>query len=110
MLQLYGMLAFYNHQPHYGHLATVTSSEHNTFIANVIGAVRNDNPEAWIGLNDRCQEGTFTWIDGSSQSYRHWLSGEPNHSGDEDCVERNFRGKGVWNDLSCETKLDFVCS
>ncbi|XP_078264228.1 snaclec 1-like [Rhinoraja longicauda] len=47
--------AFCKQQAHYGHLATVTSSEHDTFITNVIAAVIKGNPFAWIGLNDRCE-------------------------------------------------------
>ncbi|XP_078275517.1 C-type lectin-like [Rhinoraja longicauda] len=85
--------AFCNRQHESGHLATVHSSDHNKYIINLIVAATERNERTWIGLNDRENEGTFTWIDGSSQSYRNWLSGEPNHSGNEDCVEINFRGK-----------------
>ncbi|XP_078264214.1 alpha-N-acetylgalactosamine-specific lectin-like [Rhinoraja longicauda] len=75
--------AFCKQQTHYGHLATVTSSEHNTFITNM----SKGKPYTWIGLNDRSQEGTFTWIDGSPSSYRHWTHNQPdNHQGNEDCA------------------------
>ncbi|XP_055509213.1 lectin-like [Leucoraja erinacea] len=101
---------FCNHQPHSGHLATITSSDHNIFINNVIYAVNNKKPSTWIGLNDRCEERNFTWTDGSASSYRHWLLGEPNDINSEDCVVINFREVGVWNDISCVLKHDFVCS
>ncbi|XP_078264240.1 C-type lectin LmsL-like [Rhinoraja longicauda] len=101
--------AFCKQQAHYGHLATVTSSEHNTFIINVIAAVIKGNPFAWIGLNDRCEEGTFTWIDGSPSSYRHWGGNQPdNHEGNEDCAHTDY--DGLWNDLPCGVTIGFVCS
>ncbi|XP_078264205.1 uncharacterized protein LOC144598185 [Rhinoraja longicauda] len=74
--------AFCKQQAHYGHLATVTSSEHNTFITNM----SKGKPYTWIGLNDRSQEGTFTWIDGSPSSYRQWIGNQPDdQQGNEDC-------------------------
>ncbi|XP_051889652.1 snaclec bothroinsularin subunit beta-like [Pristis pectinata] len=85
---------FCNHHPHYGELASVTSKEHNTFISNVIGAVNEDKPFAWIGLNDRCKEGTYTWIDGSSWKYRNRAQDQPdNWKSNEDCVHVNYYGK-----------------
>ncbi|XP_051865948.1 lectin-like [Pristis pectinata] len=101
---------FCNHRPHYGQLASVTSKEHNTFISNVIGAVNEDKPTAWIGLNDRCKEGTFTWIDGSSYSYQNWHQGEPNNNNNEDCVNIHYFHDGTWNDAPCQKKIGFVCS
>ncbi|XP_051865947.1 C-type lectin mannose-binding isoform-like [Pristis pectinata] len=78
---------FCNHHPHYGQLASATSSELNNFITNVVDAVNRDKPQAWIGLNDRSKEGTYTWIDGSTYSYHNWAKGEPNNiDNNEHCV------------------------
>ncbi|XP_032895245.1 lectin-like [Amblyraja radiata] len=102
---------FCNQEQNYGHLATVISSDHNTFINNMIGAVSKEKPHAWIGLNDRCQEGNFRWADGSSYIYNNWSSGEPNnYGGVEDCVTVNRYGDGTWNDVKCDISLPFVCS
>ncbi|XP_078251380.1 C-type lectin mannose-binding isoform-like [Rhinoraja longicauda] len=100
--------AFCKQQAHYGHLATVISSEHDTFITNVIAAVIKGNPFVWIGLNDRCEEGTFTWIDGSPSSYRHWNRNQPDNQRNEDCGHTHYNG--AWNDLPCDRKIGFVCS
>ncbi|XP_078276260.1 C-type lectin lectoxin-Thr1-like isoform X2 [Rhinoraja longicauda] len=83
--------AFCKKQKQSGHMASVHSSDQNTFFTKVIAAVNIRNPRTWIGLNDRHQEGKFFWSDGSSSKYRNWLEGEPNNYGrNEHCVERNY--------------------
>ena len=59
----------------------------------------------WIGLHDIDTEGTFGWADGNNSSYRNWAIGEPNQSGNEDCV--HIFGSGRWNDLECSDT--FTC-
>ncbi len=67
----------------------------------------------WIGLNDRGSgnEGNFTWVNGESATFRAWAYGEPNNSGNEDCVEMNWRGEGTndWNDARCDLYRHFLC-
>ncbi|XP_059842829.1 C-type lectin LmsL-like isoform X1 [Hypanus sabinus] len=78
---------FCNQDQRCGQLASVYSAEHNIFISNMIKFVNQSRPKAWIGLNDICKEGNFTWIDGSLYSYRMWGNNEPNNDrGKEDCV------------------------
>lgn len=45
-----------------------------------------------------------------SSLYSNWSPGEPNDSGaqGEDCVAMN--NQGLYNDVSCEKKNNFVCS
>merc|ERR1711935_459865 len=50
----------------------------------------------------------WTWEDGSTYSYSHWHSGEPNDSGSaEDCVEANWVDLN-WNDLGCSASRQAV--
>ncbi|XP_059844459.1 alpha-N-acetylgalactosamine-specific lectin-like [Hypanus sabinus] len=85
---------FCNQLPYYGNLATVTSDEHNTFISNVVRAVDASKPWTWIGLNDIWKEGTFSWVDGTSYTYRNWIESQPDdYRGNEDCVHIKFTSK-----------------
>lgn len=68
----------------------------------------------WIGLNDLGSEGFFVW-DGGFSSYSNWYPGEPNNSGNEDCVADRFADQGSnryseqWNDFPCNSQLAFIC-
>ncbi|KAI6658464.1 Lactose-binding lectin l-2-like [Oopsacas minuta] len=64
----------------------------------------------WIGLNDIDNEGTFVWVDGSSDTFRYYNSGEPNGGTTENCVHTSD-GFDSWNDLSCVVLLPcYFCS
>ncbi|XP_067915863.1 C-type lectin BjL-like [Heterodontus francisci] len=94
---------------HSAHLASVMTEEHNTFLGKLIEQKGITDHSAWIGLSDRCKEGTFKWRDGSSLSFSKWASNQPdNYQGKEHCV--HIRSGDFWNDLPCEWKLPFVCS
>jgi hypothetical protein len=73
--------------------------------AQWVDAVTN-NVEWWIGLNDVQQEGQFRWVDGSPLTYNYFQSGEPNNSGNEDCVLLRDVG---WNDQSCGSERRWIC-
>ena len=69
------------------------------------------NIASWIGLNDRLNEGQFVWSDGtpfSSSVYSNWpwLDGEPNNSGNQDCVEIK---SGGWDDQHCSEERFYIC-
>ncbi len=64
---------------------------------------------AWIGYTDSASEGTWAWVDASTDGYTAWWSGEPNDSGGEDCAGINFGAIGYWNDYQCASVLPFVC-
>jgi hypothetical protein len=66
------------------------------------------NADWWIGLNDRAAEDTFVWTDGSPVDFTQWGAGEPNNSGDEDCVHLSS-GSGDWNDLFCGQQNPYIC-
>ncbi|XP_055509417.1 alpha-N-acetylgalactosamine-specific lectin-like [Leucoraja erinacea] len=92
------------------HLASITSCHQNSVISHLIRPGCWGIERAWIGLNDICCEGHFKWTDGSAYSYSSFACGEPNNLCNEDCVETNCSGVGLWNDLSCNVRRSFVCS
>lgn len=76
---------------------------------NSVSAVTAPYGQHWIGLTDRAVEGTFRWNNGAVATFTRWWAGEPNNSGDEDCIGNNFGGTGYWNDYNCGTSLPFAC-
>ena len=67
-------------------IATVTSLEENTLMFNL-----NPGSDCWIGINDRDNEGTFIWADGTESAYTRWSSGEPNDYRGMKTVEKLFQ-------------------
>uniref|UniRef100_A0A3Q4I410 C-type lectin domain-containing protein n=1 Tax=Neolamprologus brichardi TaxID=32507 RepID=A0A3Q4I410_NEOBR len=65
--------------------------------------------EVWIGLNDKEQEGTWKWVDGTPLNLTYWARGQPDNGGEEDYVHV-FRGrKNSWNDLWCSSSHHWIC-
>lgn len=63
--------------------------------------------DGFLGLRDTVTEGVFVWASGQPLTYAPWAPGEPNNSGNEDCVASN--AEGGWNDVRCEVPRTFVC-
>ena len=55
-----------------------------------------------------CQDGDWSWIDGSDVSYQNWIPGRPV---DELCAEMTTEENtlGLWNDHGCDELKGFVC-
>ncbi len=60
--------------------------------------------EAWIGLNDLGQEGTFGWSDGSDLDFAPWVEDDAMLWGD--CAINSLWG---WWASDCDEELPFVC-
>jgi hypothetical protein len=82
------------------HLAVVSDlREHNDVDNDFFG-------DSWIGLTDLAVEGTFVWVNGSTDAYRKFDGSSP-HAGNvnRNCVRINFD----WQDVDCTTLKEYAC-
>nr|QWY13112.1 IML15 [Mythimna separata] len=78
----------------------------------VISHWNSTQPTWWavtIGMSDLIVKGLFETIDGKrvADVYHNWNLGEPNDSGNEDCVIIFSSGK--MNDVACDRKFPYFC-
>ncbi|XP_026232662.1 asialoglycoprotein receptor 2-like [Anabas testudineus] len=91
------------------HLVVIHSAEEQMFLSAFV------NMRTWIGLNDRDEEGTWKWVDGTPLTVTYWAPTQPDNwdgyinSGDEDCVEMFGDQSSEWNDNSCEASRTWIC-
>ncbi len=91
-----------------GDLVVMDDATENTLVSELAWSVQPGT--YWIGLSDSEKEDEWRWVDGSLATYLEWGAGEPNNSGNEDCVHTNFATiRGEWNDLSCDLVQPFIC-
>ncbi|KAK6324625.1 hypothetical protein J4Q44_G00039670, partial [Coregonus suidteri] len=88
-------------------LVIINSKEEQEFICNL-------KKRVWIGLTDRETEGTWKWVDGTTLTTEYWYDKQPDNAGptgDEDCAEiyKYWRPLKAWNDISCDSKLNWIC-
>lgn len=89
-------------------LVTVNSGDENDWLHETAALL--SSREWWSGLNDRDDEGTFTWVSGEPATYTNWNDGEPNDFGrGEDCVPLLNADDREWNDIDCDDDLRFIC-
>ena len=87
-----------------GHLATITSAGENDFLHQFI--VSRGVSNAYFGLSDAEQEGTWKWVTGEllDDTYKNWVGSEPNaERSNEDYAMFYYKfaegdNKGGWND------------
>ncbi|XP_051259620.1 CD209 antigen-like protein E [Dicentrarchus labrax] len=90
-------------------LVVINSEEEETFLSKFIPY------NAWIGLTDREEEGTWKWIDGTPLTLTYWGLHQPDNGGgdplwgEEDCAHIRTEVSTHWNDLSCEASLRWIC-
>ncbi|XP_033992149.1 C-type lectin domain family 6 member A-like isoform X4 [Trematomus bernacchii] len=84
------------------HLVTVDSEEEQEFISSMIKG------DTWIGLSDREEEGTWTWVDGSPLNLTLWEETQPDN-GAERTHCAYISPSAWWNDQSCEDHLPWIC-
>ena len=81
-----------------GHLAVINDETENNAVFNYMKSKGYNS--AYFGLSDAAKEGTWTWVNGDSSTYRNWASGEPNSErSNEDYAEFYYKfSDGKWND------------
>ena len=84
------------------HLVTIDDA---TELALIHGIV--NNTVVWVGASDSAVEGLFELVTGEPATFLPWASGEPNNTGNEDCVEL-IAGEH-FNDQGCSDEHPFVC-
>ena len=84
-------------------LASVRNEAENEKIKTVLGSA----DEAWIGLFRDAWE----WSDGSTSSFRHWETGEPDNGDNSNgiCAEIKKMSSGQWYDAGCQHSSNFIC-
>ncbi|KAL6491151.1 hypothetical protein MHYP_G00014960 [Metynnis hypsauchen] len=89
-------------------LATIESREE---MNAVTALVNRPGGYFWIGLRQKVQQSTVSWIwsDGSSSSYRYWNTGEPNNPLGDNCVQLRNSPEHTWNDEGCKWPNPFIC-
>ena len=68
----------------------------------------------WQGMTDSAEEGVFKLISNNQViQFTHWMSGEPNHSNEEDCVIiivlPDHNSYGQWLDYPCAGAQLLIC-
>lgn len=98
-------------------LADIKTSEENNNIRNeLISSKYNETGSSnqnrwWIGATDLGSEGIFYWINSGEELK---FNDFPNHNTDnvndnEHCVEIIDQWDYKWNDLTCDSRLYFIC-
>jgi len=82
-------------------LVSTANSAENSFAVSIAAAT------FWTGLNDQASEGSWKWTDGSPYNWSSWSGGEPNNSGNEDCM--HVYTNSHWNDLPCSASVAYMC-
>ena len=92
-----------------GDLASVADAAENSFVHSLA----DDSTASWTGFNDQASEGSWKWSDGTAVTYTNWNGGEPNNSGNEDCMHLyKYAGQsssGRWNDANCGSGYPYTC-
>ncbi|XP_036809894.1 C-type lectin domain family 10 member A-like isoform X1 [Oncorhynchus mykiss] len=90
-------------------LVIINSDKEQEFLFNL-------NKGVWIGLTDSVTEGNLIWVDGTPLTTpRYWPPHQPDNGdgkpeyGEEDCVHirEEQSPRTSWNDLSCDSKLNW---
>ncbi|CAJ1053003.1 type-2 ice-structuring protein-like isoform X1 [Xyrichtys novacula] len=90
-----------------GHLASVHSLATHNLVRRLIKRRANRNSNAWIGGSDQSWESVWQWTDGTCFHYNKWLTGQPNNSGNQDCLQISLNG---WEDRRCSCRQPSVCA
>ncbi|XP_026152064.1 CD209 antigen-like protein E [Mastacembelus armatus] len=92
-------------------LVTIDSYEEQVFVSAL------NKKDTWLGLNDIETEGTWKWADGTALTVKYWTMNQPDNGngdpqyGEEDCGHfyHATKADGNWNDLRCNSILQWIC-
>ncbi|XP_070546619.1 uncharacterized protein [Ptychodera flava] len=90
-------------------LAAIHSEQ--DFIA-VRNFIKDTGQDFWIGLTDEVIEGIYVWSNGDLATYMNWdrVTNKPDDPGHvENCVAMAAQLFHLYDDLDCDTPLNFVC-
>ncbi|XP_031440584.1 C-type mannose receptor 2-like [Clupea harengus] len=87
--------------------------EKHTDLASVRNQIENDQIKENINIKIKTWIGLFRdaweWSDGSTSSFRHWETGEPNYNDSPDGFCAQIASSGQWNDADCHNPSNFIC-
>ena len=97
-----------------GHLATISSKEENDALFNYMRSL--NLKIAYFGYSDAATEGEWKWVNGETNIYNNWHSGEPNGRSSENYAEFYYQfNDGTWNDgdfdrgVTTSDESNFIC-
>ena len=85
-----------------GHLAIIDDANENSALFSYLQSIGVNN--AYFGLSDAAQEGTWTWVDGTPLTYSNWGTGASNGDEPNGYTYENYGmfyssyTNGEWND------------
>lgn len=90
-----------------GYLLTISDDKEGDWIVQLLK--NRTHTAAWLGAQDKTEEGQWRWIGGPEPNltYSNWAEGEPNNHGEENCAII-LTSNGKWNDISCAQTYAFI--
>jgi lectin-like protein len=96
-----------------GHLASVTSSEEDDFLADwpdALGIIGQDGTGIWLGGTEAPGEEDFRWAaDDLPLAFENWGSNQPDNGAGVDCIEKRNDGTATWYDRRCTDSQRYAC-
>merc|ERR1711860_19356 len=80
-----------------GHLATIADANQQALLAKQL----NEKGTYWIGLRRNFSENDYTWVDGSSASFRNWDSIET-------IKERLYTHAAIYNESNENRRMKWI--
>jgi hypothetical protein len=95
-----------------GNLVTINDPAEDAWISQTFTNFGGVQRNLWIGLNaiglDGGNPNNYTWVDGSSSTYRNWAPSEPNFSDQYTIILPGGQANaGQWNNVSDTTSAGY---
>ena len=97
-----------------GHLPEVVSKDDQEYLKSLVKSVNSLSSSSygvWLGGSDVDNEGAWIWMYSKRPLvFTAWKKDEPNNDGGRGhCLHLYKSVDYLWNDLSCDRKLAFIC-